>query len=77
MLLDEIVNWKRIDDHNILQISHNGNLHPRRTTEGYYLCVKWKDGSTLWEHLKDLKESYPVQVAEFAISNGIQDLPGF
>jgi hypothetical protein len=81
VLLDEIVDWKQTDEatynHNILQISHNGNLHPRRMTKGYYLCVKWKDGSTSWEHLKDLKESYPVQVAEFAISNGIQDLPGF
>jgi hypothetical protein len=81
VLLDEIVDWKcteeATDDHNILQISNNGNLHPRRTTKGYYLCVKWKDGSTSWEHLKDLKESYTVQVAEFAISNGIQDLPGF
>jgi len=81
VLLDEIVDWKRtddaVDDHDILQISHNGNLHPRRTTKGYHLCVKWKDGSTSWEYLKDMKESFPLQVAEFAISQGIQELPGF
>jgi hypothetical protein len=37
----------------------------------------WKDGSTSWEALKDLKESFPVQVAELAVSQGIQDEPAF
>jgi len=80
-LMDEILDWIQtndaIDEHNILQISHNGNLHPRRTTQGYLLCVQWKDGSTSWEHLKDMKEAYPTRVAEFAVSQGIQNLPGF
>jgi len=79
--MDEILDWMQtddaIDEHNILQISHNGNLHPRRTTQGYLLCVQWKDGSTSWEHLKDMKEAYPTRVAEFAVSQGIQNLPGF
>jgi hypothetical protein len=39
--------------------------------------VLWKDGSTSWENLKDLKESFPVQVAEFAHTNNLQDLPAF
>jgi hypothetical protein len=81
ILLDELIDWKRtsdaVEDSDILQISHNGNLHLRRTTKGYYLCVRWKDGSTSWEPLKDMKESYPTQVADFAISQGIQDLAGF
>lgn len=81
LLLDELVDWKRtddaIEDEEILQVSHNGNLHKRRTTKGWKLCVKWKDGSTSWEPLKDLKEAYPVQVAEFAIQQGLQELPAF
>jgi hypothetical protein len=81
MLLDEITDWKRtneaLDVNEILQVSHNGNLHSRRTTKGWKLCTKWKDGSTSWEPLKDMKESYPVQVAEFAISQGLGDLPAF
>jgi hypothetical protein len=81
LLLDRINNWKKtndaIDDSNVLQISSNGNLHPRCTTKGWKLCVKWKDGSTSWESLKDLKESYPVQVAEFAVNNKLDDKPAF
>jgi hypothetical protein len=30
-----------------------------------------------WETLKDLKESFPMQVAEFAHTNNLQDLPAF
>jgi hypothetical protein len=81
LLLDSIVDWKRtqdaVDDDDILQISFNGNLHPRCTTKGWKLCVQWKDGSTSWEDLKDLKESYPVQVAEFAFQHNLSEKPAF
>jgi hypothetical protein len=50
VLLEEILDWERTDealeDHKIIQVSHNGNIHPRRMTKGYRICVKWKDGST-------------------------------
>lgn len=80
MLMDEIVDWKKTDEallEAIPQVSHNGNVHPQRTTKGIKLCVKWKDGSTSWEALKDLKESYPLQVAEFALSQQLTKLPAF
>jgi len=41
------------------------------------LCVQWKDGSTSWERLADLKESYPIEVAEFAVSRGLDQQPAF
>jgi len=37
----------------------------------------WKDGSTTWEALKDVKESYPVQLAEYATLHKISDEPAF
>jgi hypothetical protein len=81
LLLDKIINYQMsdnaIDNNNRFQVSHNGNLHPRRTTKGWRLCVTWKDGSTSWETLKDLKEAYPVQVAEFAVSRGLADHVAF
>jgi hypothetical protein len=39
--------------------------------------IEWKDGSTTWNKLKDAKDSYPVQVAEYAVENGISELPAF
>ena len=53
------------------------NRHMRRTTKGWKLCVSWKDGTTSWETLSNLKESNPVQVAEYAVTNKIDDAPAF
>jgi hypothetical protein len=41
------------------------------------LCVQWKDGSTSWEKLSDVKESFPVEVAEYAEINGLHEEPAF
>ncbi len=59
------------------QIVHNGRNSLRRSTVGWHLCVQWKDGSTSWQSLKDLKEAYPVAVAEYAVAQGIDDEPPF
>jgi hypothetical protein len=40
------------------------------------LC-QWKDGSTTWVAFKDMKNSYLVQVADYAITNCIDDEPAF
>ena len=49
----------------------------KMTTKGWELCVIWKDGSTNWIELKDLKSAYPVQLAEYAINDKIEDQPVF
>lgn len=67
----------------IIEHKFNGDLLPRddmiiqgtdrlrRTTKGCQLLVKWKDGSTNWVPLADMKESYPVETAEYAVANKI------
>ena len=49
----------------------------KQTTVGWKLLVAWKDGSESWVPLKDLKESNPVEVAEFAKARGTDDEPAF
>ncbi len=79
-LIDEIVdhrsNGKAIQKDDAF-IMHNGRKTPRRTTQGWQLCIKWKDGSLSWESLADLKESNPVEVAEYAVANKIASEPAF
>ncbi|KAL7475039.1 hypothetical protein ACHAW6_000975 [Cyclotella cf. meneghiniana] len=48
-----------------------------RSTRGWELCCAWKDGSTSWQKLSDLKESHHLQVAEFALAAGIPDNSDF
>jgi hypothetical protein len=81
LLLDSIIDHKKtseaVDESDIFQMSHNGNIHPRCTTKGWKFCIQWKDGSTSWEKLKDLRESFPIQVAEYAVKHQLENLPAF
>lgn len=58
-------------------VSSNGNKVPKRTTKGWSLQVEWKGGEQEWIPLKDLKTSNPVEVAEYAVANQIDEEPAF
>ncbi len=49
----------------------------KRTTKGWKLLVQWKSGTTDWIPLSQLKESNPVETAEYARANKIDDEPAF
>ena len=79
-ILSAIIDHKKddtavhIDDKYIVK----GNRKSLRvSTKGWYLCVEWKNGTTSWERLKDLKESNPVEVAEYAVANKLVEEPAF
>ena len=81
VLLDEIIdhrkNSKAVTQQDAFVTMRNGNKRRRETTIGWELLVQWKDGSTNWITLKDLKESYPVQVSEYAVAARISMEPAF
>jgi hypothetical protein len=62
----------RTDGHAVdcadMYIKHGHNRQVRNTTIVCHLCVEWKDGTTSWERLADLKERNPVEVDEYASS---------
>ena len=47
-------------------IGKNGNRHPKKTTRGWELLVQMKEAFSKWIALKELKESNPVELAEYA-----------
>ena len=49
----------------------------RKTMAEWKLLVKWRDQSESWVKLAELKESHPVETAEFAKSRGIDDEAAF
>jgi hypothetical protein len=81
LLIDEIVDHRRSADAVTVAdgfiTSRNGRKHHRKTTKGWELLVRWKDGTETWTPLKDLKESYLVLVAEYAVRNRIDKEPAF
>ena len=81
LIMKEIVDHKK--DQSAIPISegktrsYNGNETPKITTRGWKLLVEWKDGQTSWIDLKDLKDSNPIEVAEYAVANRIVEEPAF
>ena len=49
----------------------------KRSTKGWEVCARRKNGSTTWEKLSDFKECYPVQTPEYAVTNDIDTEPVF
>ncbi len=45
--------------------SKRGVRKLRQTTIGWRFLCKWNDGSSSWVALKSLKESNPVEIAEY------------
>ena len=81
MLIEEIEDFRTtsdaISDENGTYKTKAGVERKKRTTKGWEFFVRWKDGSGDWTTMKDLKDSYPVQLADYAIANGLQKKPAF
>ena len=80
-MLDEIEDHRRLSsaipkDQGTF-ITGQGTTRKKRTTKGWDLLLKWKDGSSNWVSLKDVKDSYPIELMEYAVNHKIQDEPAF
>ncbi|KAI2497125.1 Reverse transcriptase (RNA-dependent DNA polymerase) [Fragilaria crotonensis] len=80
LLMQEIIDHKKTSD----AISEEDSYYstkagpkPKRTTRGWRLLVEWKDGTSTWVSLADIKDSYPVQVADYAVANKLTQEPAF
>jgi hypothetical protein len=79
-VLDEIIdhcNGSAIAPDNLYVTNHNCNQYMQCTTKGWKQSVQCKDESVSWLPLKDLKESDPVKVAEYAVANKLVHKPAF
>ena len=76
MMIDEIISHEKSDVAVNTQQSSIINLIKKlHTTRGWKLCVQWKNGSSSWVSLKDIKNGYPVETAHYTIKNHLQDVP--
>jgi hypothetical protein len=47
------------------------------TTKGWLLCISWRDGTSSWHTLADIKQSYPLELAQYASTNQLETKPAF
>ena len=76
-ICDHRTDGKQILKENGFIKSNSGGRTRKKTTRGWELLVQWKDGSTTWETLKDMKNSYPLEVTDYAIIKNLTDEPAF
>lgn len=81
LLLDSITDHRMSEDavkiKNQYMVMKNGRKKLRQTTKGWDLCVQWRSGEEQWIPLRILKESNPVEVADYAAINGLLKEPAF
>ena len=81
LLLKDIIDYRKdgsaVPMEDKYLTTKSGQRRLRKTTQGWEFRVAWKDGTESWVRLATLKDSYPVEVAEFAKARGIDSEPAF
>ena len=55
----------------------NGHRVPKRMTKGHQLPLRFQGNETEWMDLQTVKDSNPVEAAEYAIANQLDKEPAF
>ena len=80
-LFREIIGHRKgksaLDKADQYRIGSDGRRTMKNTTTGWDFEVEWKDGSTSWLPLKEMKETNPVDVAQYARDNRLLEEPAF
>jgi hypothetical protein len=76
-IVDHRTDGSEVKQQDAFVLTRTGTKRRKETTQGWEILVQWKDGSVTWVTLKDMKNSYPVQLAEYATQRRIAGEPAF
>ena len=76
-IVDHRVDGKEIKQQYAFITTKTGTRRRRETTKGWKILVQWKDGSSTWIAMKDMKDSYHVQLAEYSVTCKLSQEPAF
>ena len=76
-IIDHSYDGTGVKEQDTFIMAHTGTKCHRETTKGFDLLFQWKDGRKIWVTLKDMKNSYPVQMAEYTVRHCIAGNPEF
>jgi hypothetical protein len=76
-ILDHRKDGSAVSKDNQYMRLYNGTMCQCITTKGWKMLVQWKDGSSSWEPLRNLKDSNPVDVAKYSVANKIAEEAAF
>ena len=76
-ICDHRTNGTEIRQQDTFLTTRTGTRRFRETTKGWDILVQCKYQSTTWMTLKDIKNSFPVQLAEYLVRARISQEPAF
>ena len=76
-ITDHRKNGNAIEKDDLYITTKSGRRRMRETTAGWDLLVTWKNGEQEWIPLSVMKNSNPLEVAEYATSRSIENEPAF
>ena len=81
LMMDAIIDYKKDPTAVLMENKYlfmmTGQRRLRKTTLGWWFLVRWKDETESWVKLAELKDSYPVEVAEFVKARNLVSEPAF
>ena len=76
-IIDHKSDGKALSKDDGCYLDRYGKQQLRMTTCGWKLLVEWKDGNSSWVSWNDMKDSYPLETAEYSVMNKILTEPAF
>ena len=76
-IVDHRMDGKEIKQQDAFITTKTGTRRRQETTQGWEIIVQCKDGSSTWIAMKDMKDSYPVQLVEYAVTWKLSQEPAF
>ena len=76
-IIEYRTNFKQVLQQDAFVTTCTGTRRRQETAIRWELLVQWKDSSTTWVSLKDMKEAYPIQSAENAVQARLAEEPAF
>ena len=80
-MLEEIGGHRKtdeaIEESDAWLTTKSGSRRRKLTTRGWELFIIWKDGSSNWIPLSEMKASFPVETAMYAVDHQLQSEPAF
>jgi len=74
-ILQEIIGHER--DKSAVSAGRDDDDEPSFTTKGWKFQVLWQDGTSSLVPLREMKDSFPVQTAEYAVAHQLSKEPAF
>lgn len=74
-IFEEIIGHKK--DDSAISTDELSDDKPYFTTKGWKFLISWKDGTSSYVPLREMKKTYPLQTAEYAVSHGLAHEPAF